>query len=166
MAAIINNVSYSWSMIEISFPDTLGGSGGTTFNKNASVLKGITSIKWNKTRKVEQNYGIGGNPIGRGFGNKSCTASIVMDYALTNYLRSVAGNSLMDLGEFDLIISFSNTSFGGEDASGSTPQQVTLKGCLFNEDGFEAQQDDTNITHEYDLNPYDIIIGTGSSKWL
>lgn len=154
-------------MIEISFPQTLGDARVD----NTTVLKGITSIKWNKTRKVENNYGIGGNVIGRGFGNKSCSASIVMDYALTNYLRTIAGNSLMDLGEFDLTISFSNSDFGSA-ASGSDPQIVKLKQCLFNEDGFEAQQDDTNITHEYDLNPFDIVIckkgedDSAGSKWL
>ena len=27
----------------------------------------------------------------------------------------------------------------------------------------EAQQDDTNITHEFDLNPFDIQIGSGDT---
>ena len=161
--AVINNVSYSWSMIEISFPDTLGGDGAA--KPTGSILKGITSIKWNKTRKVENNYGLGGDVIGRGFGNRSCSASIVMDYALINYLRTIAGGSLMDLGEFNITISFSNGDFSsGENAV--KPQTVVLEGCLFNEDGLEAQQDDTNITHEFDLNPYRILIDDKESKWL
>ena len=43
-----------------------------------------------------------------------------------------------------------------------TEETVTLKGCIFNEDGFEANQDDTNLTHEFDLNPYDIVISSAT----
>ena len=36
----------------------------------------------------------------------------------------------------------------------------------FNEDGMESKQDDTNIAKEYNLNPFDIITGEGTSSWL
>ena len=78
-----------------------------------------------------------------------------MDYATQQALRSTYG-SLMDIGEFDLIVSFANP-MGTDDWDTSS---VTLKGCIFNEDGMESQQDDTNITHEFDLNPFDIQIGS------
>ena len=55
----------------------------------------------------------------------------------------------MDIGEFDLIISFANP-MASDDWTTTT---VTLKGCIFSEDAMESQQDDTNITHEYDLEP-------------
>lgn len=58
----------------------------------------------------------------------------------------------MALGEFDLVISFAN-EFNSQDFSTET---VTLKGCLFNEDGMEVSQDDTNITKEFELNPFKI----------
>ena len=48
----------------------------------------------------------------------------------------------------------------GEDWTTTT---VTLKGCIFTEDCLESQQDDTNITHEFDLNPFDIQIGSGDT---
>lgn len=152
--AIINNVAYSWSMIRISIP-------ALDVSEDSTIMQGVSEIKWNKTRKVENNYGIGGNPINRGFGNKTGTASIVMDYNTVSQLRALAG-SLMDLGEFDLIISFTN-AYAGEDWTAET---VTLKGCIFNEDGFESKQDDTNITKEFQLNPFDIITGEGTSSWL
>ena len=44
-----------------------------------------------------------------------------------------------------------------------TTTTVTLKGCIFTEDCLESQQDDTNITHEFDLNPFDIQIGSGDT---
>ena len=66
---------------------------------------------------------------------------------------------LLEIGEFDLIISFANP-MAGEDWTTTT---VTLKGCIFTEDCLESQQDDTNITHEFDLNPFDIQIGSGDT---
>ena len=81
-----------------------------------------------------------------------------MDYATQQTLRSTYG-SLMDIGEFDLIISFANP-MASDDWTTTT---VTLKGCIFSEDGMESQQDDTNITHEFDLNPFDIQIGGGDT---
>lgn len=113
--AIINNVAYSWSMIRISIP-------ALDISEESTIMQGVSEIKWNKTRKVEKNYGIGGNAISRGFGNKTCTASITMDYNTVSQLRALAG-SLMDLGEFDLIISFTN-AYAGEDWTAET---VTAK---------------------------------------
>ena len=154
MAAIINNVAYSWSMIRISIP-------ALDISEDSTIMQGVSEIKWNKVRKIENNYGIGGNAINRGFGNKTCTASITMDYNTVSQLRALAG-SLMDLGEFDLIISFTNAYAGAD----WTAETVTLKGSIFNEDGMESKQDDTNIAKEYNLNPFDIITGEGTSSWL
>lgn len=149
--AIINNVAYSWSMITLS-STSLGVEEGST------DLEGVSGIKWAKKRKVEANYGLGGKPVSRGFGNISYTASITMDYATQETLRSTYG-SLMDIGEFDLIVSFANP-MATTDWKTTT---VTLKGCIFSEDAMESQQDDTNITHEFDLNPFDISIGDSDS---
>ena len=154
MEAIINNVAYSWSMIRISIP-------ALDISEDSTIMQGVSEIKWNKVRKIENNYGIGGNAINRGFGNKTCTASITMDYNTVSQLRALA-SSLMDLGEFDLIISFTNAYAGAD----WTAETVTLKGCIFNEDGMESKQDDTNIAKEYNLNPFDIITGEGTSSWL
>lgn len=147
--AVINNVAYSWSMITLA-STALGIDEGST------TLEGVSDIKWNKTRKIESNYGVGGKPVSRGFGNLTYTASITMDYATQQALRSTYG-SLMDIGEFDLIVSFANP-MASDDWTTTT---VTLKGCIFNEDGMESQQDDTNITKEFQLNPFDIVIGEG-----
>ena len=75
-----------------------------------------------------------------------------MDYNTQVQLRALKG-SLMAIGEFDLVVSFAN-EFNSQDFSTET---VTLKGCLFNEDGMEVSQDDTNITKEFNLNPFKII---------
>lgn len=149
--AVINNVAYSWSMITLA-STALGIDEGST------LLSGVSAISWNKSRKIEPNYGLGGKPVSRGFGNLSYAASVTMDYATQQALRSTYG-SLMDIGEFDLIVSFANP-YGTEDWESTT---VTLKGCIFNEDGMTSQQDDTNITKEFQLNPFDIQIGDSVS---
>lgn len=146
MATIVNNVAYSWAMISLKIA-------GQDYD-----LSGVTSIKWNRKWNVKTNYGIGGKPINRGFGNWEYTASITMDYNTQQELRAING-SLVGLGEFDLIISFANQIDGAEIGEGSwSTHTVTLVGCLFTEDGMEASQDDTAITKEFDLNPFDIVI--------
>lgn len=48
------------SMIRISIP-------ALDISEDSTIMQGVSEIKWNKTRKVENNYGIGGNAINRGF---------------------------------------------------------------------------------------------------
>lgn len=148
MPTIINNVAYSWAMIELTAPALTGSN-----NANPTILSGVTAIKWNKKRNIGNNYGLGGKVVNRGFGNTECTASITLDYNTQVQLRALAG-SLFNIGEFDLVISFANEL----STDNWTTETVTLKGCIFNEDGFEANQDDTTLTKEFDLNPFDIVV--------
>lgn len=150
---LVNNVAYSWSMIELTAPGLTGSN-----DANPIILQGVSGIKWNIKKNVKTNYGLGGEPVNRGFGNREYTASITMDYNAQVQLRALKG-TLMNLGEFDLVISFAN-ELGTDDW---TTETVTLKGCLFTEDGMEAQQDDTNITKEFDLNPFKIILSTSAN---
>lgn len=152
MATIVNNVAYSWAMIELTAPALTGSS-----NANPTILQGVSGIKWNIKRNVKTNYGLGGEPVNRGFGNREYTASITMDYNTQVQLRALKG-TLMALGEFDLVVSWAN-ELGTDDW---TTETVTLKGCLFTEDGMEASQDDTNITKEFDLNPFKIMPSTSA----
>ena len=150
MPTIVNNVAYSWAMIELTAPALTGSA-----NANPTILQGVSAVKWNIRRNVKTNYGLGGEPVNRGFGNREYTASITMDYNTQVQLRALKG-SLMELGEFDLVVSWAN-ELGTDDW---TTETVTLKGCLFTEDGMEAGQDDTSITKEFDLNPFKIEIST------
>ena len=148
MATTINNVAYSWAMIKLA-STTLG----VKAEDVTSILQGVTAIKWNKKRNIKTNYGLGGEPVNRGFGNHEYSASITMDYNTQAALRGALG-SLIELGEFDLTISFAN-ELGTDDW---TTHTVTLNGCIFSEDGMEVSQDDTTITKEFDLNPFNIVV--------
>lgn len=151
----VNNVAYSWSMVELTSSALTGSA-----SANPVVLSGVSAIKWNIEHKVETNYGLGGQPVTRGFGNTVYTASITMDYNTQTELRALKG-SLMNLGEFDLVVSFANDL--GVDDSEWTTETATLKGCLFNEDGMEVNQNDTNITKEFQLNPFKIVLSTSGT---
>ena len=147
MGMTINNVAYSWSMVQLMY----NGSDVST------SLPGIKGLKWNIKKNVKTNYGLRGKPVSRGFGNTEYTASITMDYATV--LAFKAGySSLTDLGEFTLVVSFANaidnTTIGGIEQT----HTITLKNCFFNEDGFESEEDDSNITKEFDLNPFEIVV--------
>lgn len=133
-------------MVELTAPKLTG-----SVNANPVILQGVTGIKYNIKKNIKTNYGLGGEPVSRGFGNREYSASITMDYNTQVQLRNMSG-SLMSIGEFDLVISFAN-EMGTEDWSQET---VTLKGCIFSEDGLEVNQDDTTITKEFDLNPFKI----------
>lgn len=122
----------------------------TLTSDSPTILNGVSGIKWNIKQTVETNYGLGGEPVSRGFGNTVYSASITMDYSTQEQLRGARG-SLRDLGEFDLIISYANSPVEGAET-------VTLHGCIFTEDGMEISQNDTNVTREFDLSPFTIEI--------
>lgn len=150
----INNVAYSWAMVELTCPALTGES-----NPGSQLLAGVTAINWERKRNIQPNYGIGGEPVNRGFGNMTYTASITMDYNTQVALRALRG-SLMNLGEFDLVISFAN-EMGTDDWSTET---ITLKGCIFSEDGMDVKQDDTTITKEFNLNPFKIVLSSDTTS--
>lgn len=159
MAVLINNVAYNWTMIQLVSEELTGSPNG-----NPEILQGVSAIKWNKKRDVKVNYGLNGKAVSRGLGNKVCTASITMDYATQKALRAGL-DSLMEIGQFDLVVSFADpiTEGGDELLTNSvadwTSETVRLVGCFFNEDGLDSKTDDDTIEMEFDLNPFDIEIG-------
>lgn len=152
----VNNTAYSWSLVELTSLALTGEA-----NANPIILAGVVGISWERVWNVQTNYGMGGKPINRGFGNVNYTATITMDYNTQVQLRALKGG-LTNIGEFDLTISFAN-KIGSDDF---TTETVTLKSCLFTEDGMEVNQDDTQITRQFQLNPMDIVISTETDPIL
>lgn len=145
MAATINNVAYSWSMIQLQ--TNLGGE-----SEANPILVDCTAIKWNTERKIEAIYGLGGQPRKRGFGNVTYEASITLPYGTQIALREKSEDgTLLGLGEFNLIVSWVNDL-----AQNITSETVTLAGCILAEAGMDATQDDTSITREFNLHPHRI----------
>lgn len=143
--AFINGRSYDWSMIEFNFSNIAG-----------EPIMGITGVKYNRERKIENNYGVGSKPISRGFGNITFTASVTMDLNAVQQLKALVPSGVLeDLGEFDLVVSYNHPETGATVID-------TIKSCIFSEDGVDVTQDDTKIEKEYNLNPGDIEFGDSS----
>lgn len=146
--ATINDVAYSWSMIQLQ--TNLAGESAKT-----PIFVDATAIKWSTARKVESIYGLGGQPRKRGFGNVTYEASITLPFGTQIALRDKSNDgTLMGLGEFNLIISWVN-----DVAASVTSETVTLAGCFFSEGGMDASQDDTSLTKDFDLHPHRIYTG-------
>ena len=151
--ATINNVAYSWSMIQLQ--TNLAGE-----SASSPIFVDCTSIKWSSTRKIDSIYGLGGQPRKRGFGNVTYEASITLPYGTQVSLREQSTDgTLLGLGEFNLIVSWVNDL-----ADNITSETVTLAGCILAEAGMDASQDDTSITKDFDLHPHRIYTGKVQSN--
>lgn len=149
MAATINNVAYSWSMIQLQ--TNLTGE-----SASSPIFVDCTAINWNTERKVDSIYGLGGQPRKRGFGNVTYEASITLPYGTQIALRNKsADGTLLGLGEFNLIVSWVNDL-----AADISSETVTLAGCILTQGGMDANQDDTSLTKEFNLHPHRIYTGT------
>lgn len=153
--AEINNVAYSWSMIQLQ--TNLTGE-----SASSPILVDATAIKWDTKRKIENIFGLGGQARKRGFGNVTYEASITIPYGTQVTLREKSSDgTLLGLGEFDLIVSWVNDL-----GSNVTTETVTIAGCIFAEGGMDASQDDTSLTREFDLHPFRIYTNKmTSSSW-
>ena len=150
----INNVEYGWSQVRISF------TGANSVPEESPILMGVTAVNWNKRRETAILHGLGHKGVARGFGNEICEASITMRTSVQIALRGIM-NSLLELGEFDVIITF-DSEFETEDAIVGN-NTVTLKGCILNEDGFDAKQGDMEAEKSFDLTPRDIVYNNNAS---
>lgn len=149
MAAVINNVAYSWSMIQLQ--TNLSGE-----SESSPILVDCTAINWSTERKIESIYGLGGQPRKRGFGNVTYEASITLPYGTQISLREKSSDgTLLGLGEFNLIVSWVN-----DVAANITSETITLAGCVLAQGGMDASQDDTSLTKEFNLHPHRIYTGT------
>lgn len=144
-------------MIELKSTIT-GDAGG-----ESGLLIDCTSVNWSASRTTDMIYGLGGQPRGRGFGNVEYSASITLPYSTQITLRNKSTNgTLMGLGNFDLVLSFTNDL-----ASSIDPETITMAECLFTEGGMEANQNDTSLTRSFDLHPFRIYNSTAlaSASW-
>lgn len=154
----INNVAYSWSMVQLQ--TTLNGE-----SPSAPIFVDCTSISWSTERKIDSIYGLGGQPRKRGFGNVTYSASITLPFSTQIVLRQKSPDgTLLGLGEFNLVVSWVNDL--GQNADSET---VTIAGCLLAQSGMDANQDDTSITKEFDLHPHRIytnkIAANNNQSW-
>lgn len=124
---LINGVNYSWSNVKL----VLFG----------VPVVGITSIEYKRKQKKDNNYGMGSEPISRGYGNKEYEGKITLYREEWNAIIQAATNKdPLDIEYFDIQVTFSGSRVA--------PQSDTLRACEFLEDPFTVAQGDTKIMVE------------------
>lgn len=127
---LINGVNYSWANIKL----VLFG----------QVVTGITAIEYGAKQKKENNYGMGVEPVSRGYGNKEYEGKISIYRDEWNRIIAAAPNKdPLQVDWFDIQVSF----------AGSRVASTTdiLQSCEFLEDPFKVGQGDTKIIVELPL---------------
>lgn len=124
---LINGINYSWSNVKL----VLFG---------VPVI-GVTKIEYSVKQKKENNYGMGTNPVSRGYGNKEYEGKITLYREEWQAIINAAPNrSPEDIEPFDIQVTFSGSRV--------TPNLDVLRSCEFLEDPFTVGQGDTKIMVE------------------
>ena len=127
---LINGVNYSWSNVTL----VLFG---------VPVI-GIAKIEYSRKQKKDNNYGLGVDPISRGYGNKEYEGKISIYRDEWNKIIAAApSRDPLDIDFFDIQVSFSGTRVA--------PSLDVLRACEFLEDPFTVAQGDTKIMVEIPL---------------
>jgi hypothetical protein len=133
---LINGREYGWADIIV----TIGG----------TPLTGIRGIKFNKTQEKENVYGASRNPVSRGYGRVTCTASITLLAATIFGLQLGAPR-----GDLNRISPFPITVLFQPDAG---PLQIfVLKDAEFTENPQEWAEGDMSKEIELPLLISDIV---------
>jgi hypothetical protein len=90
---LINGNEYSW--------------GDVALTVNGVPVTGCRAIEYAEKRTVENIYGVGSYPVGRGYGNIEVTAKITLLMSEVVALSDAAPNHrLDDVAPFDIIVSY------------------------------------------------------------
>jgi len=136
---LINGVNYSWANIKL----VLFG----------VPVVGITKIEYKKKQKKENHYGMGTEPVSRGYGNVEYEGKITLYKDEWNAIIAASVNrDPLAIDFFDIQVSFSGTRV-------ATSLDV-LHACEFLEDPFTIGQGDTKVMIDLPL-----IIGSIEHKY-
>lgn len=128
MATVLRQgINYSWGDIQL-----------VLFGR---VVSQITKISYKRMQSKENNYGVGEEPVSRGYGNVEYEASIDLYIDEVRNLKAsalAAGFDLLSLPPFDIPVIYGNsrTQRLGTDI---------LQSCEFLEDPTEGNQGDTKM---------------------
>lgn len=121
---LINGINYSWANITL----VLFG----------VPVVGITKIEYKRKQKKENNYGIGSQPVSRGYGNYEYEGSI--EIYLDEWKRIIAAapsNDPLLIAPFDIQVNYAGR--------GILVDKDVLRSVEFMEDNFSANQGDTKL---------------------
>jgi hypothetical protein len=107
-------------------------------------LIGITKLTVKASQTKENNYGMGAEPVSRGYGRKeySGTMTVYLD-EIKKILSASPNRNLLDIPMFDIPLLFAS--------SRTSPYKVVLKAVEFMENGIDTSEGDTKILTEIPL---------------
>lgn len=127
----INGVCHSWASLNVN----IGG----------IPVVGITKISYEDSQVIENIYGAGQRPVGRGYGRIECSASMTLLRSEIEALReSSPTGRLQDIDPFDVIVQFLPVN-------GQKIVTHKLRDCQFKTDGMEVSEGDTSNEEELPL---------------
>ncbi len=130
---LINGILCSWADIKVTIAGVL--------------LTGITAIDYEDKQVVENVYGAGRHPVGRGYGRitPSGKLTLLREEVIPLQLKAPKGR-LQDLPQFDIIVSY--IPMGG-----SAIITDKIRNCSFQNNPRKFKQGDTSMSVDLDLLP-------------
>ena len=134
---MINGVVPSWATIQVLIEGVL--------------VTGIDAFNYDDKQEIENVFGAGQNPVGRGYGRITCTADITLHRDEIEALRkSSTTGRLQDIAPFDIVVAF--LPIGGAKVANHV-----IKNCQFLDDGVEGKEGDTKNAKQLNLLPTHIV---------
>lgn len=122
---LINGINYSWANVKV----VLFG----------VPVVGITKISYNQKQKKDNNYGLGAEPVSRGYGNVEYEASLELYTDEWKRIIAAAPNrDPLSIPPFDIQVLYGNNAINPENKD-------VLKSCEFMENPLSANQGDTKL---------------------
>ncbi len=127
----INGVQHSWANLQV----VIAG----------RTVTGITKISYKDSQTMENIYGAGVRPVGRGYGRIECEGAITLHRDEVEAIRNSSDTGrVQDIAPFDIIVQFLPQG-------GKTIITHKLRGVQFKEDGVEVSEGDTSNSFDFPL---------------
>jgi hypothetical protein len=121
---LINGHSYEWADIQLAI------AGGTP-------VAGITEINYEAKRNIQNIYGIGSEPVSRGYGAKEYSASITIKWEEVQALIALAPDGdITQIPTFTITVAWLDTE--------NAIVQNTLQNVKFADNSLKTKQGDTS----------------------
>lgn len=125
---------------------TMVGWNKVTVNLLGRDIEGITELEYNDEEELENSYGAGKFPIGRGSGNYVAKASLTLyiEEAIALQRSLPPGSHFASINPFDIAVEYEYANFKYKDR---------VRNCQFKGRGIAVKQGDKTIAYKFDLLP-------------
>lgn len=125
---------------------TMVGWNKITINMLGRDIEGITELEYNDSVELENAYGAGQFPVGRGEGNYTCKASITLflEEAIALQRSLPPGAHISSINPFDITAEYEYSKLKYKDR---------VRNCQFMGRGVAVKQGDKTIAYKFELLP-------------